>query len=340
MAKKDIPFRGHLSERFLKTLKSTDKKGLKNLVDYVRDHQELDMQFRDNKIDIYYDGGCALEVKPMSMNLDQYYFYLFKNENSPKDVPESTIIGNFRKDYIEAWKNNSPKEESERPDNYPQKEEADAILKEIKCRCDSTLETAKAGDFNAYFTVVKDVVRAWVQNYNHKERRDQHYIACSNRYFTNQNDLVVIDIEFAVSKKKLYNNIIDSKHHKGKNARFDIIAVDKDGQLYAIELKANLAADKDDSKQNVDSHQSDFDKTIGRHHKDNDFVEEMRQVLKLKQDFNLIDKTVKVDCEYPIFAVAFSGEEAEKREFTAKHKGLKFVDVDKKSDKEFYLKLK
>jgi hypothetical protein len=147
---------------------------------------------------------------------------------------------------------------------------------------------------------------------------------------------VVIDIEFAVSTLKPYNKL------NGKVPKFDIIAVDKSGQLYAIELKANLAADKPDSDQNVNGHQKDFDNTIGGHCDDNDFVEEMRQVLELKKHLHLIDETATITCKYPVFAIAFSGEnEREKQEFVDKYKGkLKIVGVEEKSDKKFYLKLK
>jgi hypothetical protein len=67
----------------------------------------------------------------------------------------------------------------------------------------------------------------------------------------------------------------------------------------------------------------------------------MQRVLKVKKDLKLIDnEDVNIKDAYPIFAVAFSGEEAEKREFTKKHKGLKFVDVVKGCDNNLYLKLK
>jgi hypothetical protein len=332
-------YRGYLSNSFIKKLEN----GLKDLVDYVSSDQDLDMQFRNNYINIYYDGGCALEVRPESLKLDPYYFYLFNKEKKyPENCPASIIVDEFHKTHIEEWRKNRPKEKAERPDVYPQKEQADEILKKIKKSCDSVLEKVKAKepDYETYFKEVKDVVGLWVQNYARNERRDQHYIACSNRYFTDDNNLVVIDIEFAVSTAKPYNHTKDSKHPNGKIPKFDIIAVDKDGQLYAIELKANLAADNDDSEQSVDGHQNDFNKTIGSTDKDNDFVEEMRNVLKLKQYFQLIDGSVCINNKVPKFAVAYTGDEEGKQKFIEKHKKLRFVDVEKVSDKKFYLRLK
>jgi hypothetical protein len=326
-----IPRRGRLSKDFLIKL---DSEGcLNDFVAYVRSDQELDMQFRDNYINIYYNGGCALKVGPQAMSLDPYYFYLGKDENGneiPKTYIEEQRIKKQRKTSENATKRKII------PSSYPTNELATAIYNGLCEKCASVLKQANNHDFEAYFNEVKKVVGNWVEHYQRIERRHQHYIACSNRNFTTENDLVVIDIEFAVSTLKPYNKL------NGKVPKFDIIAVDKSGQLYAIELKANLAADKPDSDQNVNGHQKDFDNTIGGHCDDNDFVEEMRQVLELKKHLHLIDETATITCKYPVFAIAFSGEnEREKQEFVDKYKGkLKIVGVEEKSDKKFYLKLK
>jgi hypothetical protein len=330
MSETKIPGRGYLSDSFWKALTSG---GLQQLVTHVRDDKDLDMQFRDNYINVYYNGGCALKVSgPQSKYLDPYYFYLGKDEDG-NEIPK-TYIEEQRVKKQGKSSENTPKRKTI-PSSYPTTEQATAIYNGLCEKRDKVMKYAKDHDFEAYFKEVKTVVGTWVEHYKRIERRDQHYIACSNRKFTANNDLVVIDIEFAVSTKKLYNQL------DGKVPKFDIIAVDKDGQLYAIELKANLAADNDDSAQNVNGHQNDFDKTIGNHCKDNTFVQEMQRVLKVKKDLKLIDnEDVNIKDAYPIFAVAFSGEEAEKREFTKKHKGLKFVDVVKGCDNNLYLKLK
>jgi hypothetical protein len=324
------PCRGDLSEPFRQKLESNTTGGLKGLVDYVCKDQELDMQFRDNYINIYYNGGCALKVGPKSMNLDPYYFYLGKDENG-NEIPKTYIEEQRVK---QGKTSENATKQKIIPRSYPTPKQATAIYNGLCEKRDKVMKYAKDHDFEAYFSEVKKVVGTWVEHYKRIERRDQHYIACSNRKFTANNDLVVIDIEFAVSTKKSYNQL------DGKVPKFDIIAVDKDGQLYAIELKANLAADKEDSDQNVSGHQKDFDNTIGGHCDDNDFVEEMRQVLELKKHLHLIDETATITCKYPIFAIAFSGKKDEKQKFVAKYKDvLQIVDV-RESDKKLYLKLK
>lgn len=320
------PCRGRLSGPFRKKIESDSADGLKSLIDYVRSDKNLDIQFRDNYINIYYDGGCALRVGPKSLNLDPYYFYL-ERDNNDNEIPKT---------YIEEQRKNTSTKNSKKnlPCSYPSPGHAISIYNDLYERCQKVLKHAQEHNFETYFNEVKNVVGRWVEHYNRIERREQHYIACSNRDFTPKNDLVVIDIEFAVSKKKSYNNL------GNKVPKFDIIAVDKDGQLYVIELKANLAADKDNSAQSVNGHQKDFDSTIGNHCNDNDFVAEMRKVLKLKKDINLIDSTAQIGDYDPIFAVAFSGEEKWKREFTEKHKGIKFVDVVMENNNKRYLKIR
>jgi hypothetical protein len=328
-----IPRRGRLSKDFLTKLDSEG--GLNDLVAYVRSDQELDMQFRDNYINIYYNGGCALKVGPQSMRLDPYYFYLGQDENG-NEIPK-TYIEEQRVKQGKTAENTTKRKII--PSSYPTPEQATAIYNGLCEKCASVLKQANNHDFEAYFNEVKKVVGNWVEHYQRIERRHQHYIACSNRNFTTENNLVVIDIEFAVSTLKPYNKL------NGKVPKFDIIAVDKSGQLYAIELKANLAADQEDSEQNVKGHHEDFDRTIGGRCDDNDFVEEMRQVLELKKHLHLIDETATITCKYPVFAIAFSGEKEDKKKFEAKYNidpslKLQIVDVDKKIDKKFYLKLK
>jgi heat shock protein HspQ len=188
------------------------------------------------------------------------------------------------------------------------------------------LQKAKEGKYKEYFDKATAAVKACVTKRNRNERKQQHLIACSNRNFTTNNDLVVVDIEYAVSKLKPYNHATSDRGNK-KVPKFDILAVDKKGQLYAIELKDNLRSDRKGSSQNIDGHKKDFDNSIGKECANNDFVSEMKEVLTQKQALGILPKGVEINCELPIFAIAYSGNPSEKSTFDESHKGIQLVDV-------------
>ena len=62
------------NNRFLESL---EKGILRNITDYVKKHNELDLQIRDNYINLYYKGGNILRIKsPNTFEFDEFYFYL------------------------------------------------------------------------------------------------------------------------------------------------------------------------------------------------------------------------------------------------------------------------
>ena len=123
-----------------------------------------------------------------------------------------------------------------------------------------------------------------------------------------ETDYTVIDLEYAVSRKSSF------KYDGAKNKvvpRFDIIAVDKTGQLYVIELKTGLVAIKGNS--GIGSHIDCYKHTIGRDSK-NEFLNEMDELLKQKRELHLIDKNVSIDItKKPQFIFAFSDKQGENR---------------------------
>ena len=146
---------------------------------------------------------------------------------------------------------------------------------------------------------------------------------------------MVIDIEYAVSTKKPYNTCKNKKVPK-----FDIIAVSRSGQLYAIELKNTIHADNDKSSQSVKAHKEDFHHTIGSNSPQNDFVQEMDKVLKTKQRMGLLPPSLHIDTSImPKFAVAYSGDNKDdKEEFETKHCNEITIKIIKREDK-LYLNL-
>jgi hypothetical protein len=321
-----------LSDRFSQAL---DKGKLRDLIDFVKSRDDLDLQLRGKYCDIYYNGGCALRVGPDSMRLDEFYFYLGVYKGKP-----------IKKTYILEQLKGKARED--KPENYPSYEEAKAIHVGLRKSRDELIAKAKDHNFISYFDTAIKVVGAWVEEYKREERKKQHYIACSNRGFSQYNDLVVVDIEFAVSTLKSYNHTdnkagtcADSKDGTKKVPKFDIIAVDRNGQLYAIELKDNLGADSKTSAQCVDGHKEDFELTIKESYGSEDsFVTEMQKVLQQKQRLKLLSDDVKINSAEPKFAIAYSGSPEDKVRFEERHPDIPMIDIAEGDATQRYLKLR
>lgn len=184
--KDEAPRRGRMSDTFMKRIEGD----LKPLVEYVSSHKELDIQLRDNYFNVYYDGGNILKVSPQSLFFDPWYFYngWYKGVKIPKT-------------YIEEQVEKKPRDNS--PKNYPTSDLANEIYESIVKKKQELLKIAENGDYESYFDETKSFVDKWVEkDHNRLEREKQHIIACSNRRFTPNNNLVVIDLEFAVSTLK------------------------------------------------------------------------------------------------------------------------------------------
>lgn len=153
-----------------------------------------------------------------------------------------------------------------------------------------------------YFNKAKAVMDKWAISLSDKktleEKKEQQEIAIANRKDT---DFVVLDLEYAVSSvsKYAYNGSLDKQV-----PRFDIIAI-HNGRLVVIELKKGLGAVSGTS--GVKPHMDCFDHTIGR---DINmlFVKEMRELLHQKQVFGLLDKTLEIKDEKPLFMFAYADE--------------------------------
>jgi glyoxylase-like metal-dependent hydrolase (beta-lactamase superfamily II) len=89
---------------------------------------------------------------------------------------------------------------------------------------------------------------------------------------------------------------------KPKKPRFDIIAINKQGKLCVIELKKGTAALTNTS--GLKEHWDCYQESIGRNYKP--FMNEMEKLLEQKQDFDLIDKQLKIKCPVPEFMFAYS----------------------------------
>lgn len=306
-----VPFRGRLSKNFATALNVK----LAPIIEYILSDKELDVQVRDNYINVYYKGGNILCIKPQSFTFDKYYFYL----GHPKGFPKSYVM---------------KVAEGKRADISPRATEPIPSLKEAQ-EIVSVLDK-KLSDImgllpkkpTLFFEKAKTTMDMWFEKNPKSERLDQQKITSNNRDFSDSNNLVVVDIEFAVSRNKEYNFAVNSKNNP-KVCRFDIIAVDATGQLYVIELKQNQSADEEGKPANVAEHIKDFNATVGQD-KNGEFAKEMSQIVETKRVLGVLPKDIKVDTESaPVFAVAYSGEDADAFNTKYREAGVTVVKVDK-----------
>ena len=318
---KGLKERGRLSKSFFKSLTEGPNSTLLQIL--VTD-PELDVQIRDNYINVYYRGGNILRIKPDSYQFDKYYFYL-------KDYRA------FPKTYIDkVAKSKTAKISPNSKEPIPTKEEAISIINQLDLKEKQLIELLP-DKIREYLKIAKDTMDRWFTSWNKKERDDQHRIAISNREFSRYNDLVVVDIEFAVSTLQPYNNARNPITGKKKICRFDIIAVDRTGRIYVIELKQNGKADSKENKANVQIHTEDFNNTVGQD-VSRLFATEICNIVKTKQELNILSNNISIDCaKKPIFAVTYSGSDS--KEFNSKYEsaGLKVIKIDA-IDKNLYLK--
>lgn len=255
----------------------------KEIIDYAyKCDKELDVQIRDNYLNIYYKGGNLLKISYRSLYFDEFYFHRVEKMRKTH-LKKQALEGD--KKCIALW------------ESYKEKRE-------------EMLNILKNDGMANYCPKMKSIMTEWEDDLRsigikHDEKNDQQQISMNNRGKT---DYTVVDLEYAVSRDSSF--FYDGPLIK-KVPRFDIIAVDKSGQLYVIELKTGLGAI--DGNSGICSHVDCFKNTIGYDSK-NDFVNEMVKLLEQKIELNLIDNNVKIDkTKKPQFIFAFSDKPGEHR---------------------------
>lgn len=293
-------WRGYLTSSFYDKL---IKGSWKPLMELIANDPELDVQIRNNYLNIYYKGGSLIKLKNSGPTFDRNYFY-------NKTLPEYSE--SFPISYIEKVANCKELPMRAKKERIP----SFTVAKNIDTKLNDKLSNLKNyfqnGEYENFLNLAKKTMDDWDIE-RKAERKDQHYIAIANKTFSPDNNIIVVDLEFELSKKK--------SHHKynntGKNPIFDIIGIDDKGQLYVIELKENMKADGPNKKANVEDHLADFEKSIGQD-LDRDFNSEIEQLIRVKNELGLLSlKDIKVLRNKPIFAISYSGEKED--EFYSSH---------------------
>lgn len=273
---------------------------------------ELDVQIRKNYINVYYKGGSLIKLEYSGPKFDKNYFYNPTLSGYSEAFPIS---------YINKILKGKELPLRAKKEKIPSYKIAKSVDNQLRDKCSNLKDLFKNGEYFEFLNLAKKTMDDWGIE-SKAERKDQHYISIANKTFSPDNNIIVVDLEFKLSKKKSqhkYNNT-------GKNPTFDIIGIDEKGQLYIIELKENMKADGPNKKANVEDHLSDFEKSIGDDI-ERDFNLEIAQLIHVKNELGLLSlKDIKVKMDKPIFAISYSGDNED--EFYSAHPEILSVKVN------------
>jgi hypothetical protein len=237
----------------------------------TKGEEKLDVQIRNNYLNIYYRGSNAGRVKSEnSIEFDEFYFYNTVDFNGKTKLPKKKIA----------------KDEE--------------VVKELREKRDELKRLFKKGDYDGYFSGATTVIDHWLDVYPKPEREIQHkMVACQTL-----TGYTIIDIEFQVSERSLYKcEFVKDGATKCANPRFDIIAVNTVGELCVIELKKGPGALKDTS--GLKEHWDCFKASIGDKSRNKEFIDEVKNLLIQKQKLGLIKKDVSISCDNLKFLFAY-----------------------------------
>lgn len=288
MANKSHTPRGIRNSKLLDAF--ADNGCYKRFLELVAMDDQLDLQIRSNYINIYYRGHNLARIESPNGTVQFSEFYFLRTHMIPD------VTGIKGKHHINV--------KGDMKRNIPRRQE---IIDNLRKERDSLKETFRSRKFDTYITEAKKHIDAWLVDFPKAEREEQQEIINSNTKIGV--DYTIIDIEFQTSTLAPYAYKPVSKTDKRKSTRFDLIAIDKHGQVYVIELKKGCGACT--GKSGLADHVRMFKNSIGRAPKE--FLNEMSFILKQKKEFGIIkDNSLFIDeTKQPLMVFAYSPKENE-----------------------------
>lgn len=280
--------RGIHNKKFLESLEIGN---LRQMLDVINSDHDLDVQIRDNYLNIYFKGGNIAKVSSeKSVVFDKFYFYLDMKNKPTKEIKQN-----------------------------------DTIKKKLESQRDFLIRKFKEGDYKGYFEDAKETMNKWLDKKHKPERMEQHQLSIENTF--NKSDYTIIDLEYQVSTQSDFVcSYIPHGKVNPKNPRFDIIAINKQGKLCVIEFKKGRGALGNTS--GLKEHWLCYQKSIGQNPQP--FMNEMKNILVQKQAFNLVDNRVKIEYPIPefIFAYAYDDKDLPAKQDEIFQKEYNKVEVD------------
>ena len=306
---KGYKHRGYRSKNYMANLSSN----YKAIIEYAKDpNNELDIQYRDNYINIYYLGGSLLKLKGKgSIDFDKHYYYLPSKE-FPISYIEALAHNDFRSKISKIKKLSQLSEE----DLMKKRQMAIGVIKDIVSKRDNVvkrLRSAKAEDVSQMLSEMKGVMKNWKGCKSRNavdERTVQHYISLFNKESAIDSDFVIIDLEYKLSELSGYCIPKDQMDPNKGQPRIDILAIEKStGQLYVLELKYGLKSTK--GKAGVFEHYKDYSNSVGADDKWEDFWNDIDSLVKVQKKDNVLSETISLNKSKPIFGFIYKPEKNE-----------------------------
>ena len=289
------------------------------IIEYAMDPtNELDIQYRDNYINIYYLGGSLLKLKgDGNIYFDEHYYYP-RSKELPISYIEALIANDFRSK-ISGIKKLSHLSED---DLMKKKQEAEKIYTRILASRDKHINSLRSGEpeeVSHTLSEMKKAMNDWKKSKSGNggdERTVQHYISLFNKEFSIGSDFIVIDLEYMLSGRSAYCIPKDQLGSKKGQPRIDIVAIEKrTGQLYVLELKYGLKSTK--GAAGVVEHYNDYLKSVGADDKWEEFWNDIDFLVNAQKEYNILSQNVSLSKSKPIFGFVYKPEfsENERDEF-------------------------
>ena len=269
MAKTEYTPRGIRNEKLLNAFTGGRYKALLETI--IADN-ELNIQIRADYVNIYYRGCNIARIKSPNgcVEFDKYYFL---REDLIPEIPQ--IKGKHKINVSgDAAKGISPQ-----PD----------IIKKLTEQRDKLKKLFIGQKYEQYFCEAKQVMDGWLGWNEKAEKEEQQQIVYRNTQ--DDADFYVLDVEYQISTLAPFRYQKSDACDTQTSPRPDIIAVDKAGQLYVIELKKGCDACR--GKAGLRAHKQAFDSSIGR--ASEEFVREFITILKQKQAFEIAPNHLFID---------------------------------------------
>lgn len=281
MAKTEYTPRGIRNEKLLNAF--TDGR-YKALLETVTADNELTIQIRADYVNVYYRGCNIARIKSPNgyVEFDKYYFL---REDMIPEIPQ---IKGKHKINVSGDKDRG----------IPRR---DDIINELKDSRDKLKKIFKEEKYEEYFCEAKQVMDGWLGWNEKAEKEEQQQIVYRNTQ--DDADFYVLDIEYQISTLAPFSYRKSDACDTQTSPRPDIIAVDKAGQLYVIELKKGF--DACFKKAGLRAHKQAYDNSIGR--ASEEFVREFINILEQKQAFGIAPEQLFIDkIKAPIFIFAYA----------------------------------